>query len=59
MGMWKPSFPRSIIKVTDCRYGLSLRHIVSRLMMRIHIQKVLLSLIWGSTTLKERDLMKT
>lgn len=43
MGMWKPSLPRSIIKVTDCRYGLSLRHIISRLMVRIHIQKVLLS----------------
>lgn len=26
MGMWKPSFHRSIIKVTDCRYGPSLRH---------------------------------
>lgn len=59
MGIWKPSFPRSIIKVTDYRNGLPLRHIVSRLMNRIHIQKVSLSLIRGSTTLKERDLMKT
>lgn len=59
MGIWKPSFPRSVIKVTDCGYGLSFRHIVSHLMKRIHIQKVSLSLIWGSTTLKESDLMKT
>lgn len=59
MGVWKPSFPCSIIKVTDCGYGLPLRHTVSRLIKRIHIQKVLLSLIQGSTTLKERDLMKT
>ena len=47
MGIWKPSFPRSIIKVTDYRYGLPLRHIVSHLMNRIHIQKVSLSLIRG------------
>lgn len=45
MGMRKPSFPCTIIKVTDCGYGLSLCHIVSHLSKRIHIQKVLLSLI--------------
>lgn len=59
MGIWKPSFPCSIIKVTDCGYGLSLHHIVSHRKKRIHIQEVLLSLIQGATTLKKRDPMKT
>lgn len=57
--MWKPSSPRSVIKVSDCGYGLSLCRALSHLEKGIRIQKVPLSLIRGSTTLKERDLMKT
>lgn len=59
MGLLKPSFLYSIIKVTDYRYGLSYWHIVSHLMVRIHIQKVSPSLVEGSTTQKERVLKKT
>lgn len=61
--MRKPSFPCTIIKVTDCGYGLSLCHIVSHLSNRIHIQKVLLSLIgawlhWKKeTSWKHNDLV--
>lgn len=59
MSLLKPSFLCSIIKVTDYRYGLSYWHIVSHMMMRIHIQKVSPSLVEGSTTQKERVLKKT
>lgn len=58
MGIWKPSFPCSIIKVSDGGYGPSLCRIVSHQRKRIHIQKVSLSFIQGSSTVKDRDLVK-